>query len=177
MIDIDNLRQWYAMRVFFNNIFKVRDEMEAAGARTYMAMKTVRETVQGRTVVRKVQLAPSLLFVECSKKELTDYCALHPGRMMLYRSVLGREPEPIEREEMEMFIKVTSAAQETQDIDFLGREFEFRPGDKVRVTGGLYKGAEGYIKRIKKDRKLIVAVSGVAVVALSHIPQEFLERV
>ncbi len=50
-------------------------------------------------------------------------------------------------------------------------------GQKVRVINGIYKGAEGYIKRIKKDRKLIVAVSGVAVVAVSYIPQEFLEKI
>ena len=57
------------------------------------------------------------------------------------------------------------------------RVMRHREGDVVRVTEGLYKGATGIVKRIRKDRKLLVAISGVAVVAISHIPMCYLEKV
>ena len=41
----------------------------------------------------------------------------------------------------------------------------------------MYKGAEGYIKRIRKDRKLLVCVKGVAVVAIADIHAAKLEKV
>ena len=47
----------------------------------------------------------------------------------------------------------------------------------MRVIDGIYKGAEGVVKRIRKDRKLLIAVTGVAVVAVSHIPQSYLEKI
>ena len=45
------------------------------------------------------------------------------------------------------------------------------------MTGGPLKGAEGYIRRIKKDRRLLVCIEGVIAVASSYIPAELLEKV
>ena len=45
----------------------------------------------------------------------------------------------------------------------------------MRVTDGVFKGAEGYVKRIKKDRRLVVSIRGVVAVATSYIPPQFLE--
>ncbi|HCZ22209.1 MAG TPA: transcriptional regulator, partial [Rikenellaceae bacterium] len=50
-------------------------------------------------------------------------------------------------------------------------------GDKVRVTAGIYEGLEGYIKRIKHARKFIVSIEGVAVVALTGIHPQYLEKI
>ena len=54
---------------------------------------------------------------------------------------------------------------------------EWTKGDKVRVTGGLFEGAEGYIKRIKGNHRLVVAIEGITAVATSYIPTCYLERI
>lgn len=43
----------------------------------------------------------------------------------------------------------------------------------MRVTEGPFKGAEGYIKRIKGNRRLIVSIEGVVAVATTYIPGVF----
>lgn len=175
----DTGARWYALRVFGNRILQVRDQLEQRGARTYMALKTVRETLNGRTVTRQVQLAPSLLFVCCTRSELLAFKKNHNDCLMLYRCADSAEPAPIPEEEMRLFILVTSAT-EGRDVDLLGvdkRDFSFNSGDRVRVTEGPFKGVEGVIKRIKKDRKLIVAIQGVVAVLVSNIPGAFLERI
>jgi transcription antitermination factor NusG len=53
---------------------------------------------------------------------------------------------------------------------------DYRSGDKVRVTGGPFKGAEGYIKRIRGNRRLVVALEGIIAVATTYIPGRFLEK-
>ena len=53
----------------------------------------------------------------------------------------------------------------------------YKTGDRVRVIGGPLKGAEGYIKRIRKDQRLLVCVEGVIAVATSYIPNELLEKI
>jgi len=53
----------------------------------------------------------------------------------------------------------------------------FRPEDRVRVIDGEFKGAEGYIKRIKGNRRLVVAIEGVVAVATAYIPSCYLEKV
>jgi hypothetical protein len=45
------------------------------------------------------------------------------------------------------------------------------------VLEGPLKGAEGYIKRIRKDRRLLVAIEGFIAVATSFIPFQYLEKV
>ena len=67
-----NEPNWYALRVFYNHILRIKEELEQRGHKTYMAVKKVRETVNGRTVERQVQLVPSLLFVRCTQDELMD---------------------------------------------------------------------------------------------------------
>ena len=183
---------WYAIRVFNNRIFRIKEEAEQKGAKTYMAVKTVRTPATGTTTgatpettarSRTVQLAPSLLFVRTTPDALKAFKQDHFTELMIYRRADSTEPAPIPEEEMRMFILVTSAT-DGSDVDLLGESllgpdpkvFDFKPGEKVRVTEGPFKGAEGVIKRIKKDRKLLVAVQGVVVVAISNIPARFLER-
>ena len=118
-----------------------------------------------------------LLFVRCSMEWLKTYKSLHNDWFMYYRDLLTGEPGPIPDREMEAFKKVTSL-QGDGNVHFLGPDKpEYHKGDRVRVTEGLYKGAEGYIKRIQKSRDLLVCIEGVAVVAISNISPEFLEKV
>jgi transcription antitermination factor NusG len=175
---------WYAIKVFNNRIQTIRDELSQRGMRTYQALKTVTETVNGRTRTRQLQLAPSLLFVQTDLDTLKDFKQSHFSDLMVYRRPDSTEPAPIPEQEMRMFILVTSAT-DGRDVelitnDILGpdqKAFNFKPGEKVCVTEGPFKGAEGIIKRIKKDRKLLVAINGVVAVAISHVPAAFLERI
>ena len=75
--------------------------------------------------------------------------------------------------EMDAFIKVTRhpdvRLQYLVYTDFLDKE-----GRKVKVIDGDFAGVEGQIKRIRKDRCVVVCIRGVAAVAL-QIPFEQLE--
>ena len=63
-------------------------------------------------------------------------------------------------------------------MKFLGSEQQaFVTGEKVRVKEGIYKGVEGYIKRIDRNKRLLVCLSGIAVVMLSYIEPQYLEKV
>ena len=90
-------------------------------------------------------------------------------------------PDPTQLSNITL-MKATFAADEFNMISEPGFEFfpdeaiDYRSGDKVRVTGGPFKGAEGYIKRIRGNRRLIVALEGVIAVATTYIPGCFLEK-
>ena len=97
---------------------------------------------------------------------------------MIYTDVPGGKPAPIRDEEMNIFILVTSVQSDNGgDIEVLEPKPQYAKGDLVRVTDGVYKGTTGIVKRIKKDRKLLVAIEGVAVVAISNIPLSCLEKI
>ena len=53
---------------------------------------------------------------------------------------------------------------------------ELVKGDRVRVTEGVFKGAEGYITRVHGTKRFVVVIEGIAAVATSYIPGKFLEK-
>ena len=167
--------RWYALRVFKGRIFRVRQRIEEAGQKTYMAMRTVDRVEDGHLRYDEVQIVPSLVFVKCPLNWLKNFKNANPDDFMIYRDRGETEPTPIRDEEMSLFIFITST-DHGRDVQYYGDTMPAE-GERVRVTDGIYKGATGVVKRIKKDRKLLVAVEGVAVVAISHIPLSYLERI
>ena len=174
---------WYALRAFKGRALRIKEDFESAGCKTYMAMQ-IRESIKnGHREYKEVQLIPQLLFVYCTEKSLQDYKNAHFDEIMIYRHFVrngnGEEfllPAPIPEKQMKLFIFITSTGN-AADIEYFGEVMpKFKEGEQVTVTDGIYKGATGYIKRIKKDRKLLVAIEGVAVVAISNIPMSCIAK-
>ena len=170
-------QHWYALKVFYNRVVYLKSLIEPEGIETYVPLQTEEQFEGGRLVYVEKQLIPSLLFVRCSEDWLVKFKDRHNADFMFYAEAGSRKPGPIRDDEMRSFILVTSAGA-GRNVKYFGADApEYRTGDRVRVIDGIYKGAEGYIKRIKKDRKLVVSVTGVAVVAVSYIHPSFLEKI
>ncbi len=167
--------RWYALRVFKGRIFRVKARIEEKGQKTYMAMRMVDRIEDGHLHYDEVQIVPSLLFVKCPLNWLKGFKEENPEDFMVYRDRGEQDPTPIRDEEMELFMYITST-DHGRDVSYYGPALPAE-GERVRVTDGIYKGATGVVKRIKRDRKLLIAVEGVAVVAISHIPISYLEKI
>ena len=167
--------RWYALKVFYNRTAALEKKIAACDVETYIPMQTLEKFDADGLHYEEKPLINSLLFVRCKESWLISFKRVNPLDFMFYTASDLRRP--IDDEEMRMFMFVTSADR-GRNLHYFGEsDSTFKMGQKVRVVDGIYKGAEGYIKRIKKDRKLIVSVSGVAVVAVSHIPQDYLEKI
>ena len=166
---------WFALTVF-KNFPALVDAFSQKGWETYRAF-TVEERHEGLRVVREEKpLVRSLLFVKCPIKELVAFKSANNDWFMYYKDATGKGPGPVKDEEMKAFMLVTSVHD--GNLRVLGEDRpEYHQGDRVRVTAGVYKGAEGYIKRIRRSRELLVCVEGVTVVVISKIPPEYLEKI
>lgn len=169
--------RWYALKVFYNRTASLRQKITARDVETYVPMQTIEKYDQAGLHYEERPLVNSLMFIRCKESWLVSFKKENPDDFMFYRAADSKRPGPIDDGEMRMFMFITSADR-GRNLHYFGEnDSAFKMGQKVRVTNGIYKGAEGYIKRIKRDRKLIVAVSGVAVVAVSYIPMEYLEKI
>lgn len=175
--------RWYAIRAFKRKVMGIREDFEKMGFKTYIAMRHVTEAADGRITHKDEQIIPQLLFVCCSLAELDSYKREHDKDFMIYRhKVLDKggfpvlEPAPIPEEQMKTFMFITSTG-DGKDVEYYADIMpHFEEGERVVVKDGIYKGLEGFVKRIKRDRKLLVALEGVAVVAISNIPMSYLEK-
>lgn len=169
-----SIPRWYALRAFRRKVFSLKADFESKGWKTYMAMRSV-DKPGGSQAFAEEQIIPNLIFVCCPVDELKAYKNKHQDEFMIYRESSGREPDPIDEKEMENFMRVVLISN-GKDVMLVDMPMP-KEGERVRVVDGIYKGAEGIVKRIKRDRKLLVAIEGVAVVAISNIPLSCLEKI
>ena len=152
--------RWYALRAFRNKTQPLMREVQEAGQCVFYAA-----------------CLSTIFFVKCPVGWLKEFKQSHLSDFMFYTDTTKKEPAPIRDNVMENFILVTTVQYEHPAIEVLEPDVKYAIGEQVRVTEGVYKGAIGTVKRIKKDRRLIVSVRGVAAVATSYIPPQFLEPI
>ena len=170
---------WYALKVFYNKVFEIEKILQTEGVETYIPTEQVTIEVKGmKKHVRKVIL-PSLMFFRSTEEFAIGLQQKLMGRVMVYTNLEkrpNRRPAPISDEEMHNFRLVVSAGDE--GLEFFADDYmQYKDGQKVRVTGGVFEGAEGVIKRIKHNRRLTVTLKGVCMVATSFIDPKWLETV
>ena len=150
---------WYAAKVFYNRTLQIKEQLVEDNVEYFIP-----------------EVITSLVFIHVEDEYLKKFEQENFSRIWVYRDLLTHKPMPIQDREMEVFIFVCSAGQ--QGLTYLGDDRpEYHQGDLVRVTDGPFKGAEGHIKRIKKNRLLVVSIRGVAAVATTYIHPQFLEIV
>lgn len=139
---------------------------------------------EGPVIYERVPMVSSLIFVKADEEQILSVSArlkedLVNGHAMgfVYRTADWKSFAVIPPDQMESFRLVTMKGADGLAFFAQGDIVRYRSGDKVRVTEGPLKGAQGYIKRIKKDRRLLVCIEGVIAVATSYIPVKMLEKV
>jgi len=174
----EDTQRWFAFKVFYNKVFEIERDIRDLGVKTYFPKLKVYKKWEDK---QKEQIKPaisSLIFVWCTEEKVWDLQKSLYGRVMLYTHTSdgNKKASPVDEEEMRVFMLVTSVEDERLqylDVDSVN----YKEGQRVRVLDGPYKDCVGYIKRIKGNRRLLVAVEGIALVATSYIPSVFLEKI
>ena len=192
---------WYAMKVFFNRVFEIETLLGERDVESYIPVQKVRlkgedhlriarrlatpddrrrdnQYIQaGPVIFKRIPVVSSLLFFRTSGDRVPEMENLIRGRGFVYKMTDKERPSVIPDRQMEMFRLVCSSGAD--GLEFFSDEnlTRYKQGDKVRVLEGPLKGAEGYVKRIRKDRRLLVSIDGFIAVATSFIPPQFLEKV
>ncbi len=139
---------------------------------------------QGPVIFERRPMVSSLLFVRSGKDGIQQISEMLKGPADLnkpegfvYRTSDWQDFSVIPDRQMTLFILVTNSGDSGLRFFSADDISHFTSGDKVRVTEGPLKGAEGYVKRIKKHRRLLVSIEGIVAVATSYIPPQFLEKI
>lgn len=198
---------WYALKVFYNKVFETEDLLTAMGIETYLAVDKVilkgaahliarkhmanlkaegkrdtRYVEDGALIWQRTPLVSSLLFFRCNEDGLRSIenvmkDANGNAKGFIYKTADWKQYAVIPDAQMKAFQLVT--AKGSEGLEFFSSDdiARFREGRKVRVKEGPFKGADGYIKRIRRDRRLLVSIEGIVAVATAFIDPELLETV
>lgn len=171
--------QWFPMRVTYNREMAVKSCLDELSIENFLPL---RYDLVGEGSHRRRTLVPAihnLIFIRSTQPRITELkmfsSALQPLRYMM-RQATDEHPREILRvpdKQMSDFIRVASV--EDDSVMFLdSSDYLRRPGIRVRVTEGYFAGVEGVIKRIGKNRRVVVQLEGIAAVAITYVPASHL---
>ena len=165
--------RWYALWVYRGLTGPVVQQCESREIPFYRPMRLVEDFAGEKLAYKEEPVLPSLLFVRTTEGIVKELQRESANRCIPYCELGTRVPAPIADAAMDMFMLVVKkGAANVESV-----EMPIDKGDRVRVTDGMFKGAEGYIRRVHGSRRFVVAIEGVVAVAVTHIPRQFLERV
>jgi len=167
---------WYPLRVTYHRELRVKDDLDARGIRNFVPMQYRREERGGRMVKRLVPSVHNLIFVRLTPTAMREYkmTTAMPVRYMMDRET--RRPIIVSDREMDNFIAVAGTYEE--QLVYLDPDLtSLTKGDRVRIIGGIFAGAEGMFLRVKGDRRVVVAIPGVVAVATTFVHPSMIEKI
>ncbi len=134
-----------------------------------------RKRPDGKGVIKEsVPSVSGLVFLQGTTRQLSSFLAQNFPQYYLVNDCCTGEPASIPDSVMEPFMTVMES--EPERVTFLRDPFIKFAKDHVRlrVLTGLFKGQEGYVVRVKRDRQLVMELGGYAV-AISNVHNEDFE--
>ena len=177
---------WYALKIFYNKALHFKELVEKDGVETYLAMTSKEVKESGRIQHQKKPLVSSLMFIRSTEDYLNSLREHHFSELTYYKTAhfilqpgnnsVEYVPAIIPEDQMEVFRQATT---EGGNIQYLGtiKSLNLKPGDRVMVTEGPFKGREGYLKRIKKDRKFVITRGNIAAFTIEGITYKMVKRI
>ena len=167
---------WYAIRVTYNRELKVKEDLDARGITCFVPMQYRREERHGVMVKRLVPSVHNLIFIHITPSDMKEY---KMTTELPIRYIMDREthkPITVPTSQMESFIKVAGTYEEKL-IYLMPNPGDFTSGERVRIIGGMFAGAEGIFVRLKGDRRVVVNVEGLVAVATTFGHPSMIEKI
>ena len=186
-------KAWFPMRVTYQREMKVKAELDRLGSECFVPMRyKVVESRKalagdsqndGDTELRR-ELVPAinnLIFVHSLQERISELKMtnelLEPLRYMMDRTA-SREHAimTVSDRQMENFMRVASKTDDS--VMFLDEETVVgKEGKRVEIMGGPFEGVTGVIRRVKRCKRVVVELEGIASVAIAFVPAGLLKEI
>ena len=169
-------RAWYPMRVTYGREVKVKEALDKLGIDNFLPMHY--ELVDPGDGNKRRMLVPAihnLIFVHDSREDITllktTRREFQPLRYITkhFAESVADNILTVPETQMRNFMRVASV-QDDSVIFLDNSDYLNRVGRRVLITEGYFAGVEGVIKRIKKNKHVVVQLEGLAAVAVTYVP-------
>ena len=175
-------RNWFPMRVTYSRELKVKAELDRLEIENFVPMTY--KLIDDDTDNPHRELVPAinnLIFVHSTQERVSHLKlsneTLEPLRYMIDRTA-SREHAimTVGDREMENFMRVASRTDDS--VMFLDEETVVgKEGKRVEIMGGAFEGVTGVIRRVKRCKRVVVELEGIASVAIAYVPAGLLREV
>ena len=175
-------KAWYVLRVTYQREMAAKEKLNAIGIESFVPLQRTKKPGAGGRLVWKSEAAVhNYIFVHSTKEKIDkikkEYIpwlryAISPNREK------GRCLMTVPEKQMQNFIAIAGNTEE--QILFLNPdEVNLTKGERVRITGGVFEGAEGFLVKVesKRDKRVVVKIDGITAVATTSLPRTLIEKI
>ena len=166
-------KYWYAYRIYHNKIQHLKVQLEAEALQYFIPMHLSQKEEENVISYSQIPIIPNLIFIRSTETYIKSIKEKYSSHISVYCTPGTRKPAPIPDQEMEVFMSVLSKGCRRLEVI----DESLIKGNHVRITGGLFEGADGYIVRVHGTKRFVVMIKGVAAIATTFIPACFIERI
>ena len=179
MVSLENSKVWFAMRATYGRNLMAQRLLEVHKIESFVPMRKRTVKLGRRIKTDTIPVVRDLIFVLAEREEIQTAKGKIPYLHYITSPVAGRSvPVEVPDEQMQQFMAVCNEMDDNAEL-LSGEEAHFEVGERVRVTGGAFKGCEGRLVKIegKRSKRFVVAIEGIIAVAVSGITAENLEKI
>lgn len=178
----NNKKQWYVLRVTYQRELIAQERLQALGVDSFVPVTKERVIGSGGKCEWKRKAAlHNYIFVHSCREKID---AIKRYQIPWLRYVMSPNREKargvmiVEERQMENFIAI-AGCEEERIIYLNPDEINLTTGDRVRVIGGPFQGAEGIFIKLqgKREKRVVVKIDGVAAVATTAVPKTLIEKI
>ena len=163
---------WYVAKTFRRER-KIKERLEILGIEHFIPFHKVVKQFGARRVAVEEPIVNGIIFIRYDFRGSIALVNDYGFEMRYLRNRETRSLLVVPDKQMEDFIFLLSHCED--QIEFVSPDL--RPGDRVRVTEGQFKGIEGELLRIKGHKRVVIRLQDVAALATVYIPGNFLEKI
>ena len=173
---------WFPMRVTYSRELKVKAELDRLEIENFLPMMYKLADVDTENPRRElVPALNNLIFVHSSQSRMSSLkstnTVLQPLRYMMDRTAQRAHTiMTVPDVQMQNFMLVASKTDDS--VMFLNDETVVgKVGKRVLITGGAFEGVTGVIRRVKRCKRVVVELEGIATVAIAFVPAVLLKEI
>ncbi len=168
-----NTPYWYALRVTYNREMIVKKYCDANQIINFIPLEYKVHERNGFKVKKLQPVIRNLIFLKTDRQSINELKQRFPIRYIMDKGT----GDPVIVPEKQMLHFITVAGNYDQQIVFLNPdELKAKIGTKVRIKEGIFKGVEGVLIRVRNNKRVVLQIEGLIVVATHYIPPSLLEN-
>ncbi len=173
---------WFPMRVTYSRELKIKAELDRLEIENFIPMTyKLLDADTERPHRALVPAINNLIYVHSTQERIsylkTNNEVLEPLRYMLDRTAQKANTiMTVKDKQMENFMRVASMTDNS--VMFLDGECVIgKEGKYVQIIGGVFEGVKGVIRRVKRCKRVVVELKGIAGVAIAFVPAALLKEI
>lgn len=171
---------WFPMRVTYGQEMKLKKRLDTIGVECFLPMCYKTVETDDKVERRLVPAISNLIFIRSSQVVITELKMFDPAcsplRYIIRESVIDdmRNIMTVTDDAMDNFMRVAKVQDDSVFFLTPGEYLTNNVGKKVRIINGPFAGVVGVIKRVRRNKHVVVQIDDIAVAAIEFVPNRYL---